>query len=289
MGFMSVLSLSAFAQKPQAVFNQTINDYRDANASIEKNLKKYSLNELLPGYTPHVAETDYYAEQTPSDTLAQQGANAVKKNAITKTVKDNFYKRPLIHINDNDPDMKNSQVIEDNAEDFLNGDLQTQRCTIKTSKKICITSVRTLHQVCDQTPTITIKETTSHHQENSNGSIPAQTNTTGTFTVPYDGVIQAFSVTLKSNNVWVCHRTYVGNVNGVLISQMQGQCHKYLGDLHFSNQNLSIPVKKNTPIAFAMSGYAKGKWQWANFSLTMIADESKKTAQITWQIRCRYV
>jgi len=281
----------SFADENQAqLYEQTIHEYRNANQGMDAILKQEKLNELLPGYTENVDEKNLFGDTTQiSDDLERKGLTAATQNETTKAVLDGFSERPVVKINLNNPDIQNAQAVEENADAFLDGDFATPRCNIVNTEKSCTESVRVLLEVCDQTPTITIEEKEIQHQESLTGNIPAQTNTQGTFTVPYDGVIQAFSATLKSNNVWLCHRTYVGKINDVLISQMQGQCHKYLGDLHFSNKNLSIRVQKKTPIAFELVGFAKGKWQWTNFELTMMANESKKTAKVTWQEGCRYV
>jgi len=107
--------------------------------------------------------------------------------------------------------------------------------------------------------------------------------------LPFDGVITAFSVTLKSNDVWVCNRLYQSNLKNVRISQMQGHCGKYLGDLSFSNKKLSIHVKKNQPLTFQLIGTAYGKWQWARYKLTLQMTDTKKTAHVLWQEDCHYV
>jgi len=255
---------------------------------IASQMATVDLSKLIPNVDKVPDEANEYSDVTQINNtdLEDEGRAFQKQDPQANAIMQSIRSHPVFTVDSESDLAKQSKIIESNSKEIATSDVGDERCVVKTVQKTCHMPVRTIHNSCTKTPNILIEQSTIQENESFNGQIPAQTKTTGTFTVPYDGVIQAFSATLKSNNVWVCHRTYIGKVNGAVISQMQGQCHKYLGDLHFSNQNLSIRVKKNTPISFYLSGFSKGKWQRANFSLSMLANETKKTAKITWKESC---
>ena len=272
----------------QESFQKTVQEYRHANQSISSLLT--SQKNLLPHYSTEVKETKLYDKtDDENDALGEAGKSSVEANTTMQDLKDNISNRPKINLNLDDPDFQKSELIQENADKILDQGMETSTCKLSLTNQKCIESVRALHRVCVTTPNITIQKTTTNHASDFSGTINATSMTSGTFTVLFDGVITQFSVTLKSPNVWLCHRHYQGFVNGYFLSEVSVNCGHWLGDLHFENTNLSIPVQQNTPIAFHFNGYSQGSWSWANYSVTIRITDTNKTAHITWQEGCQYV
>jgi hypothetical protein len=234
------------------------------------------------------AEESYYTTLTNADsgTLDNAARLAQQNDAQAKSTLESILSRPVLTIDENSELVKQSKVIENNAKEIATSDSDDDHCVIQRVQKTCQTPIRTIQHTCTKTPAVFIEQAPIQKNESFSSNIPAQTVNQGTFTVPFDGVITQFSITLKSNDTWLCHSTYQGKLANTLISQMQVNCGHYLGDLSFSNKKLSISVKKNQPITFVLVGTAYGKWRMARYDLTMRADETKKTATITWKEKC---
>jgi hypothetical protein len=269
-----------FDTEKKWAMQQSLHALSDAN--------KTQLSSMVSEVNQTPAEESYYTTLTNADsgTLDNAARLAQQNDAQAKSTLDSILSRPVLTIDENSDLVRQSKIIEKNAKDIATSRSDNDHCVIQWVQKTCQTPIRMIQNNCTKTPAVLIEQTTIQKNESFSGNIPAQTLRQGTLTVPFDGVITQFSVTLKSNDIWLCHSTYQGKLDNTLISQRQVNCGHYLGDLSFSNKKLSISVKKNQPITFVLVGTAYGKWRIATYELTMMADETQKTATITWKEKC---
>lgn len=269
-----------------------------ANNSEQSSTQKISQFDptQFKNYTPNPDQTKYYQGGTSDSAIKNDTPNALNASSGGQAIETTFGRNQQFSVNPSSPEIQRSKIMEKDSYNITHGIsdqyVQCQKqdqsnCNTDYYQSQCLASTPT-KLICYLTPNVTVNETPYQMTVPYNGSIPSSTSQ-NTFLLPEDGVIKHFSIVMHSSNIWRCHGTYQAYVNGVYISTYYPSCDNKLGDLSFSNSNLSIAIKAGVPITFRISGNTHGTWGWANYSVSLLVNRIKKTPVITIENSCQSI
>lgn len=244
-------------------------------------------------YTSDPAQTQYYGS---SDSAMNAAVPAeLQKSTGGQVIENTIGQDESYKVSPKSPEIQRSSIMENDAYNITHGisDQYVQchkhthsDCHMSYYTQQCTTSVSE-NLTCYLTPTVVINVVPYKKVVTYTGEITPTSNYTGTFTLPEAGVIQSISVVMHSGNIWRCHSNYQASVSNTYISTYYPSCDRNLGDMSYSNSNLSITVQNGQAIQFAISGGPSyGNWQYAHYSVSLLVSRTKKVPQITVNNSC---
>src|SRR3990167_6638565 len=288
--FISIFCASAFSDNFSNgvdFANNRIANAKNANANFNPNQFQH--------YTNNPAETQYYQNGSSDAAIKNATPNAISQSDNAQNIETNFSKDQAYQVNPSAPEIQKSNLVQTDSYNITHGisdqyvkcvPKNKDHCVVNYTQKIC-TSVTPTKLTCDVTPQVTINNVPYQAEATYTGSVSPQNATSGTFTLPESGIMQSFSVTLKSPNIWRCNSNYQGYLNNQYLSTYYPNCGRNLGELSFSSNNLSISIVQNQPISFQIkNGPAFGNWSSANYSVTALVMRYKQVASVTYQNSC---
>lgn len=136
-------------------------------------LKQFDPNQTFKQYNSHPKESGYYDSVVQdNDILAADAVHESTQNETAKTLQESFLNRPQFVIDPNAPDMQQSQIIQNNATDIVNGVsnqfvdcTQQKTCTMTYEEKTCDEAPVSLNTFCKKTLTVDMipHSTETHH------------------------------------------------------------------------------------------------------------------------------
>ncbi|OGT41469.1 MAG: hypothetical protein A3F13_03425 [Gammaproteobacteria bacterium RIFCSPHIGHO2_12_FULL_40_19] len=254
-----ILTTGFMMNHAYAIAGNFSDDVNYANGSIRsENQKLPQFNEAqFKNYTSNPSATRYYKNGTDDSDIKNDTKSAVTNSAGAQTIESTFGKDQAFAVNPNAPEITQSNIMQQDAYNITHGISdqyiqcvpQSNACTTTYTQKIC-TSVKPASLSCVVTPVITINSVPYQVEATYTGNITPSNAYQGTFQLPESGILQSFSVTMKSSNIWRCSSNYQGYVSNDYISTYYPHCGNKLGDLSFFSNNLSITVAANTAILF---------------------------------------
>lgn len=291
-----ILTTTLAINHAYAIVGNFSDDVNYANGSIN------SENQTLPkfdptqfkNYTSNPNATKYYQNGASDSNIKNDTPNAVSNSAGAQTIENTFGKDQAFAVNPNAPEIARSNIMQQDAYDVTHGISdqyiqcvpKSNACTTTYTQKIC-TSAKPTSLACVVTPVVTINSVPYQAVVVYNGSITPSNAYQGTFQLPESGILQNFSVTMKSGNIWSCFSNYQGYVNNDYISTYYPNCGNRLGDLSFFSNSLSTNIEANAQIPFQIKGGpAFSNWEWANYSVALLVTRYKNVPTVTMSNSC---
>lgn len=287
--FMLIIN-NAYAIAPN--FSDYVNYANNSEQSSTQKMTHFDPTQFK-NYTNNPTQTQYYQGGISDAAIKNAVPSALNKSTGGQAIENTFSQDQEFKVNPKSPEIARSNIMENDAYDVTHGisDKYIQchqhaksNCHIDYYKAQCTTS-ESATLICYLTPNVTINTVPYKKVVPYSGNIPSS-YFTSTFTVPENGIIKAFSITMHSGNKWRCSGSYQAYVNGVYISSYYPNCGHKLGDLSFSNSNLSISVQANQAINFGISGNVHGTWDRAQYTVQLQVNRVKKTPVITIENSC---
>lgn len=166
-------------------------------------LKQFDPNQAFTQYNNHPKESDYYDSVVQDNNiLTTDTAHQTGQNETAKTLQKSFLTRPQFVIDPNAPNMQQSQIIQNNATDIVNGIsnqfvdcTQQKTCTMTNETTTCDEAPSLVNTFCRKTLTVDMipHSTETHHiltvhlsanQHNYAGAVISAMNGVVTFLGP---------------------------------------------------------------------------------------------------------
>lgn len=269
-------------------FNQAKKEAQVLDAQARKSRVKgiIDLHKIIPRLGDPIPESSaaYY---TKPEKLEEAGREKQAKTPQTDALVQTIKERPLFSIDENSDWIQEGKAIEKNAKAIVDQSVQhDQSCQVTEKEVRCTEPIRSFTKICLNIPQVVIKTSHQFKSMTFTGTIPPQSSTTGYIHILKTGRVTSFSVVMRSSNVWVCHQNYKAFLKGDVIANRSVNCGQWLGDLSFSNTQLSIPVVATERVAFHLNGTTYGPWNRATYTLVMQVDTVPHEPVVTWKEQC---
>ncbi len=277
------------------VLANTQSDYQSAQAYITNqhfsdklNASVQNAKTTLPAAPQNPEQKKYYGHP---DAINQDAmTNVATSNTVGNVIRTDALTRPKMTVNQNSPEVKFSQKVQNNANAISDG-------TYKDCNKKTITDITYKDKICstglpfqfDCVKALDVKVQEKEVTKNESLSLPGHIRLTGssssTVNIPSEkGFVTGLSMHVRDgSDPWSCFQTYYLQINGVNIGAYHGSCGRYLGDLQFSRGGLKIPFSNYTVtltlVGGRLSGYVSG-------SLSFSYSVKEKEAIKTWKSSC---
>lgn len=168
---LSFLINISYANDMQQMMDQVILEQQSLKDNSYDHLKNFCPSNMFDRYSSNPIETQYYND-TDAGKLKDDAIRAKSSSETGNNVNNSIHNHPSFVITQNDSDINHSQLIQDNAENIINGitnryvDCKSpQICKTIFQNKTCEEIPQCILQVCTKTLNIDVipHEATSHY------------------------------------------------------------------------------------------------------------------------------
>ncbi len=247
------------------VLANTQSDYQSAQAYITNQhfseILKASVQNAkatLPASPHNPEQKKYYAHP---DAINQDAmTNVATSNSVGNLIRTDALIRPKMIVNQNSPEVKFSQKVQNNAKEISDG-------TYKDCNKKTITAIAHINKACstglqfkfDCVKSLGIKVKEKEVTKNEEVSLPGQIQLTGSSSSTVNMPSEKGFVTGLSMHVWygpwTCYKSHYLKVNGVIIGSYHGSFRKNKCIIPISRGGLKIVFSNHKVTLTLVDGF----------------------------------